>query len=109
MFQQITVLRAHYDEFNLELASKVEEANSKIHQFAKLQNDLQSLVLQRDNLAKTNLFMDRKLSDQSLKLGALEEGKRLDQSEIIKLREQLSMMKREYEFYKDLSEKLELR
>jgi len=65
--------------------------------------------MQRDNLNKTNQFLDKKLSDTSLKLGASEEGRRHDGSELMKMREQLNLIQREYEFYKDLSEKLEFR
>jgi len=78
LFQQISVLRAHYDEFNKAHEAKVTEANKKIGQFNKLTNDLQSVILQRDNLNKTNQFLDKKLSETSLKLGALEEGRRHD-------------------------------
>jgi|DEB0MinimDraft_12_1074336.scaffolds.fasta_scaffold28461_2 hypothetical protein len=78
LFQQISVLRAHYDEFNKAHEAKVSEANKKISQFNKLTNDLQSVILQRDNFSKTNHFLDKKLSETSLKLGAAEEGRRHD-------------------------------
>jgi chromosome segregation ATPase len=109
LFQQISVFRAHYDEFNKAHETKVTEANKKIAQFNKLTNDLQSVILQRDNLNKTNQFLDKKLSETSLKLGAAEEGRRHDQSELMKTKEQLTLVTREYEFYRDLAEKLEFR
>jgi hypothetical protein len=66
-------------------------------------------LVQRDNLVKTNQVLDKRLSETSINLGATEEGRRHDQSELLKLREQVVLVKREYEFYKDLSEKLEFR
>lgn len=87
----------------------MEEANRKIAQFSKLQNDLQSLILQRDNFSKTNAFLDKKLSMTSQKLGALEEGRRHDQNEMRKMKEQFNLIDRERLFYKSLSEKLEFR
>ena len=87
----------------------MEEANRKIAQFSKLQNDLQSLILQRDNFSKTNAFLDKKLSVTSQKLGALEEGRRHDQNEMRQMKEQFNLIDRERLFYKSLSEKLEFR
>mgnify|MGYP006089927485 FL=1 len=87
----------------------MEEANRKIAQFSKRQNDLQSLILQRDNFSKTNAFLDKKLSVTSQKLGALEEGRRHDQNEMRKMKEQFNLIDRERLFYKSLSEKLEFR
>lgn len=45
----------------------------------------------------------------SQKLGLTEEGRKKEQVELKKLREQFSLIQREYEFYKELSEKLEFR
>lgn len=39
----------------------------------------------------------------------IEEGRKKDQVELKKLREQFNLIQREYEFYKELSEKLEFR
>ena len=109
LFQQISVLRSHYDQFNKDHQARMEEANLKISQFDKLQNELRSAILQRDNFSKTSHFLDKKLSETSAKLGAAEEGRRHDQSELKKAREQLKLMHREFEFYKNLAEKLEFR
>lgn len=109
LFQQISVLRSHYDQFNKDHQAKMDEANLKISQFDKLQNELRSAILQRDNFSKTSHFLDKKLSETSAKLGAAEEGRRHDQSELKKTREQLKLMHREFEFYKNLAEKLEFR
>lgn len=49
------------------------------------------------------------MSDISQKLGLTEEGRKKEQVELKKLREQFSLIQREYEFYKELSEKLEFR
>lgn len=100
---------AHYDSSKEEHDLKMDEANRKINMVTKLQNDLQQVILQRDNYGKTNAFLDKKLSVTSQKLGALEEGRRHDQSEMKKMKEQFNLINREYEFYKGHSEKLEYR
>ena len=40
LFQQMTVLRSHYDQFNKEHAERSEEANQKIGMFSKVQGEL---------------------------------------------------------------------
>ena len=109
LFQKVQVLMAHYDSSKEEHDQKMEEANKKISMVASLQNDLQQVILQRDNFSKTNAFLDKKLSITSQKLGALEEGRRHDQSEMKKMNEKFNLINREYEFYKSHSEKLEYR
>lgn len=44
LFQQITVLRSHYDQFNKDHAEKSEEANQKIGMFAQVQGELDSVT-----------------------------------------------------------------
>ena len=87
LFQQNAVLRSHYDQFNKEHEQKLEEANRKVAQFQKLQNDLQTVILQRDNMTKTNAFLDKKLNDTTFKLTVAEDKARSDHGEIQKLSE----------------------
>lgn len=41
-------------------------------------------------------------------IDSLEESRRLDQSELVKMREQLSLFQSEYTFYKEVAERLEM-
>lgn len=66
LFQQISVLRSHYDLFNKDHQAKMDEANLKISTVDRLHQDLQSLVLQRDNLSKTSQSLDQKLKQATL-------------------------------------------
>lgn len=78
LLQQIGVLRSHYDTFNKDHSQKVEEANKRLQGLDKLNNDLQSLLLQRDNLSRTSQALDQKLKNTTLKLAATEEGRKQD-------------------------------
>ena len=44
LFQQITVLRSHYDEFNQEQAEKTDDANQKINMFSRVEAELLSTM-----------------------------------------------------------------
>ena len=48
LFQQITVLRSHYDEFNKENAEKTDDANKKINMFTQIQAELKLTNEHRD-------------------------------------------------------------
>lgn len=43
LFEQITLLRSHYDKFNEEVANKQQEASYKISAFDALQNEFAQL------------------------------------------------------------------
>lgn len=58
LFQQINLLRSHYDQFNKDHAEKSEEANKKINMFAQVQGELQLASQQRENLKKTSAYLD---------------------------------------------------
>lgn len=62
LFQQNSVLRSHYDQFNKNHAEKLEEANKKIQLYSKLDQELQGCISQRDNYMKTCKFLENKLS-----------------------------------------------
>jgi hypothetical protein len=50
--------------------------------------------------AKANTFLEHKLSQSNQMLATIEEGRRSDQTELRKMREQLSLFQKEYQFYK---------
>lgn len=109
LFEQISVLRAHYDQFNKDHQLKMDQANRKLAAVDKLNHDLQSLLLQRDNLARTSQALDHKLQEASLKLAATEEGRKKDQTQLMKTQEQLSIISKQYHFYKDICDDLQHR
>jgi len=43
----------------------MEEVNKKIRNYAKLENDLQLCITQKDNYVKTARFLEKKLSDKA--------------------------------------------
>lgn len=63
----------------------------------------------KENFKKSSNYLEQKLKDTQTRLVTAEEGRKRDQQEIKKSNEQLGLIKREYQFYKDLSEKLEFR
>ena len=60
-------------------------------------------------MKKTSAYLDQRLKEAQTRLQTAEDGRKSDQQEIKKLTEQLNLMKQEYQFYKELSEKLEFR
>lgn len=77
--------------------------------FTNIQKELTLATQLKENFQKTSSYLDQKLKDTHTRLVTAEEGRKRDQSEIKKLTEQLNLIKREYQFYKELSEKLEFR
>lgn len=85
------------------------EAQGKITSFDKLKLDYDLTVRERDELIKANTFIEAKLTQNTQLLGSIEEGRRNDHIELKKMREQLALFHKEYSFYKNLAEKLELK
>lgn len=79
LFQQIDVLRAHYDQFNKDHADRTEEANKKISKFERVKDDLQIATQQKDNFARTTAYLDQKLEEAQTRLTTAEEGRKKDQ------------------------------
>ena len=85
----------------------MEEASAKSNPFKSLQSKIKTLSVQNDGLEQTNNFLEKKLSEMAKKLGSLEECRKRELKEMHQSREKYALMEREYEFYKDLAEKLE--
>ena len=64
---------------------------------------------ERDALLKATSFLETQLTQKNSMLGQIEESRRSDQIELKKSREQLALFQKEYSFYKNLAEKLELK
>ena len=91
LFQQVTVLRAHHDQFSTECAEKMNEAQGKISSYDKLKADYDVTVHERDELIRANSFLETKLTQNTQLLGSIEEGRRTDGIELKKMREQLAL------------------
>ena len=91
LFQQVTVLRAHHDQFSTECAEKMNEAQGKISSYDKLKVDYDVTVHERDELIRANSFLETKLTQNTQLLGQIEEGRRTDGIELKKMREQLAL------------------
>ena len=62
LFEQVTLLRAHHDQFSKECAEKMSEAQSKISSFDQLKAEFDLTVRERDELLKANAFLESKLT-----------------------------------------------
>lgn len=109
LFEQVTLLRVHHDAVTKECAEKMAEAANKIKMFDNVKADLEHTSHERDDLIRANNFLDAKLTELTQMLSALEEGRRTDQAENKKMREQLLLFQKEYNFYKDMAQKLDVR
>ena len=78
MFEQITLLRAHHDQYTNECQDKVQEAEIKINQFDRVKNELEMTARERDELIKANSFIELKLTQQSQLLAQIEDRRRND-------------------------------
>ena len=65
LFQQVTVLRAHHDQFSLECTEKMKEAHDKISSYDKLKLDHDVTVHERDELIRANSFLETKLTQNT--------------------------------------------
>ena len=78
LFEQITLLRSHYDKYNEEIAAKVTEADSKAASYDFLNKEFEALLQQRDELFKAKSYLEAKLSETVHMLGLVEEERRAD-------------------------------
>lgn len=65
LFEQITLLRSHYDKYNEEITAKMQEAEYKSQAYDLVYNDMQNLQIDRDELQRANVFLDKKLTETS--------------------------------------------
>ena len=82
LFEQITLLRSHYDKYNEEVTGKMQEADYKSQAYDMVHTDLQKLQQDRDELQRANIFLDKKLTETSQLLSVIEEERRQDQAEL---------------------------
>lgn len=107
LFEQVTLLRAHHDQFSKECAAKMDQAKEKIDKFDGVQTALNQVTIERDELIRANSFLETRLNQQAQLLGQAEETRRAQTVEAGKLKEQLSLFQKEYSFYKSLAQKLD--
>ena len=69
LFEQVTLLRAHHDQFSKECAEKMSEAQAKISSFDQLQAEFDLTVRERDEILKANAFLESKLTQTTQMLG----------------------------------------
>jgi hypothetical protein len=72
------------------------EANTKSQKFDKLNAEYSYKCQDVTELTKANGFLEQKLSQNTQMMVTIEEGRRSDQSELRKMREQLSLFQKEY-------------
>ena len=109
LFEQITLLRAHTDHVLSEYGSKTEEATFKISKYNQLESDYEQTRHERDEALSAVEYLEAKLTAFQSTVESLEDSRRQDQQELVKMREQLSLFQNEYTFYKEIAERLELK
>jgi len=109
LFEQITLLRSHYDKYNEEVAARIAEADAKSQAYDFLNKEFEVLAVERDQLLQAKVFLEGKVQETVHVLALLEEERKNDQQEMNRMRDQLSVFQREYSFYKDHAERLEAR
>jgi hypothetical protein len=100
LFEQVTLLRAHHEQFTADTEQQLSDAVTKTGKFDNLQSTLERKIGEVTEFAKANTFLEHKLSQSNQMLATIEEGRRSDQTELRKMREQLSLFQKEYQFYK---------
>lgn len=107
LFEQVTLLRAHFDSFNRDCTAQLEEANAKSAAFDLLHSQVSQLLTERDRLLAQKLETERRL-DETLRVAAsVEEERRGEQLELNTLRSQLVQFRNEYVQYKAEAERLQ--
>ena len=87
----------------------MQEAEAKIQSFDVLKADFEVTIRERDELIKANSFLELKLTQNAQILGHVEEGRRNDSSEVQNMKEQMQMFQKEYQFYKNRAQQLEVK
>ena len=107
LFDQVTLLRAHFDSFNKDCATQMEEASAKAQAFDLLHSQVSKLVEERDYLLASKGDLDRRLQE-SLRISVIvEEERRGEQIELQTLRGQMVQFRNEYVQYKAECERLQ--
>lgn len=102
-------MRAHTDHVLSEYGSKTEEATFKISKYNQLESDYEQTLHERDEALSAIEYLEAKLTAFQSTVESLEDSRRQDQQELVKMREQLSLFQNEYTFYKEIAERLELK
>jgi uncharacterized coiled-coil DUF342 family protein len=58
LFEQITLLRSHYDKYNEEVNTKINEAQYKTQAYDLLHADFLKLSAEKEELHKANVYLD---------------------------------------------------
>ena len=62
LFEQVTLLRAHHDQFSKECAEKMSEAQAKISSYDQIKAEFDLAAREREELFKANAFLENKLT-----------------------------------------------
>lgn len=78
LFEQITLLRQHYDQYNKEFDSQVQDAKSKSKVFDNLNSQYNLVQKERDELWRAHQVLDSQLQEKSSYLGLIETQRKKD-------------------------------
>jgi hypothetical protein len=76
LFEQVTLLRAHNDQFNREVSEKFADAEAKSQRFDSIRLSLELATSERDELVRANSFMEQRLSSANQQVMQYEELRR---------------------------------
>lgn len=76
LFEQVTLLRAHNDQFNREVAEKFADAEAKSQRYDSIRLSLDLATSERDELVRANSFMEQRLSSANQQVMQYEELRR---------------------------------
>ena len=76
LFEQVTLLRAHFDSFNRDCSAQLEEATAKSAAFDLLHAQVSQLISERDRLLAQKLETERRLEETLRVAASVEEERR---------------------------------
>lgn len=103
LFEQVSMLKKHFDEFNENYSSKVAEADDKIAAFDRLHEQLLSQI---DSSEKARGYLEAQLREKDAVLSTVEGGRENEKGELQKRREEVKVLQNELAFYKEQSERM---
>lgn len=103
LFEQVSMLKKHFDEFNDNYSSKVAEADDKIAAFDRLHEQLLSQI---DDSEKARSYLEAQLREKEAVLSTVEGGRENEKGELEKRREEVKVLQNELHFYKEQSERV---
>ena len=102
LFDQVANLKAHFESFNEQYASRIEKADDVIGAYDNLSEKHSALHREFTEICRQKEFLEFKYQEQTKKLATVEEVRKIEIMEIAKLREERESLHREMQFNKSM-------